>query len=440
MLLKYTVSNFKSIADTIEFTMIPTEDNVRHQFADTLKTKNSEFKVLRRGIFFGANASGKTSFVESIDFARDFIVEGQKSGRAIQVNQFKGHSDKDNFSVFQFVFYLNENIYEYGFSLDTGKVYEEWLMLMDNNEFVSVFERTTNESNITVINIEKPDEFEANEIPLIEILKNSIKEQQKNQLFLNKMSENAVSLAESIVEWFRNIVVIFPESSLRGLELKVAKDKDFATFLSNILYELDTGISQVKSTGKKFPLKKLLKKMDVPQEIIDDIYDKKNGVVEIEGKMFVFIENSGEPILYELKLEHMLKGSPNQFNKDEESDGTKRLLDLLPILFQLTETNKLFIIDELDRSVHTLVTKDFLKRFLVNSQNTQNQLIITAHDVNVIDLFEVSQQEIWFFNKNKDGVTSIKPLSDYKLEEGYNADLGYLAGRFGGIPTLKGGY
>lgn len=440
MLLKYMVSNFKSIADTLSFSMIPTIKDTGSQYVNKLKIKDAEITVLRRGIFFGANASGKTSFVESIDFARDFIVEGQKSGRKIKINSFKGNSGKENISVFQFVFLLNDVIYEYGFSLDIEKVHEEWLMRMDKNEFVTLFERVTNDSNETHIIVEKNDTFTEEDLQLIEVLKNTIKDQQKNQLFLHKMSENAVNIAEQIVEWFKDIIVVLPESNFRGLEMKVAKDKGFATFLSQILQELDTGVKQVKSTKRKFPLKKLLKESDVPEEIIDEIYEKKSGIIEINGRMFVFTDDSGETILYEIKLEHTLKGTPFQFDKDEESDGTKRLLDLLPILFQLSERKNLFIIDELDRSVHTLVTKEFLKRFLISSEKTQNQIIITAHDVNVIDLSEVSPQEIWFFNKDNDGVTSIKPLSNFNIGDGYNADLAYLAGRFGGIPTIKGGY
>lgn len=441
MLLKYMVSNFKSISDTLIFSMIPTEDHIDKQYYNTIKTESGEIKVLKRSMLFGANASGKTSFIESIEFAKNFIVDGQKSRQKIQIEQFKGYTNDENISVFQFIFLLNDKIYEYGFSLNTEKVYEEWLILWDNNsKSDSIFERTTDENNQTEININFSVFFTTEESELITILKNSIKEQQKNQLFLNKLSENGISLAEDIVSWFDNITVIKPNSKFKGLELKLDKDENFAEFLSKALYEFDTGIKNVKTEKRKFPLKELLMKMNVDQEKIDEIYQKRNGIIDIGGKMFLFTDNGGETLICELKLEHNLKGKTYPFNKKEESDGTKRLLDLLPVLFLEKNNQGLFIIDELDRSFHTLITKEFLKRFLINSQNTQNQIIMTAHDVNVIDLSEVSNQEIWFFNKNNDGATSIKPLSNFKLKEGYNAEFAYLAGRFGGIPTIKGAY
>ena len=90
MLLRYIVSNFKSIGHPVEFSMFPTEESTDERFLKTITTKAGEWKVLRRGGFFGPNASGKSSFIESIDFARDYIVDGQKSGKGTGVNQFRG--------------------------------------------------------------------------------------------------------------------------------------------------------------------------------------------------------------------------------------------------------------------------------------------------------------------------------------------------------------
>ena len=94
MLLKYIVSNFKSIGHAIEFSMFPTQDNIDERFLKTITTKAGDWKVLRRGGLFGPNASGKSSLIESLAFARDFIVEGQKSGKGTGVNQFKGDFDE----------------------------------------------------------------------------------------------------------------------------------------------------------------------------------------------------------------------------------------------------------------------------------------------------------------------------------------------------------
>lgn len=81
MLLRYVVSNFKSIGHPIDFSMFPMEENTDDRFLKTITTKAGEWKILRRGGLFGSNASGKSSFIESIRFARKYIVDGQKAGK-----------------------------------------------------------------------------------------------------------------------------------------------------------------------------------------------------------------------------------------------------------------------------------------------------------------------------------------------------------------------
>ena len=91
MLLKYIVSNFKSIGHPVEFSMFPTQENMDERFLKTINSKAGDWKVLSRGGFFGPNASGKSSFIESLAFAKSFIINGRKSGKGTGVNQFKGY-------------------------------------------------------------------------------------------------------------------------------------------------------------------------------------------------------------------------------------------------------------------------------------------------------------------------------------------------------------
>ncbi|MCI8567510.1 MAG: ATP-binding protein [Lachnospiraceae bacterium] len=155
MLLRYIVSNFKSIGHPVEFSMFPAEKNTDERFLKTITTKAGEWKVLHRGGFFGPNASGKTSFIESVDFARGYIVNGQKSGKGTGIEQFRGEIEElKGISSFQFMFYIEEEVYEYGFSLDRRQVYEEWLMQLTEKEFVPLFSRVTDEEGKTEIEIE----------------------------------------------------------------------------------------------------------------------------------------------------------------------------------------------------------------------------------------------------------------------------------------------
>lgn len=444
MLLKYIVKNYKSIAHPIEYSMFPTTQNLDHKYLVTLHTVQGPWKILRRGALLGPNASGKSNFIQSLDFARDYIVEAQKSGTRTGIPQFKGDfSDIGKNSTFQFMFYHNENVYEYGFTLDDFRVKEEWLMILGKTTFLPIFQRLTTNEDVTSIELSHYlGRKNSRKRRLAELLKETIKKNQRNQLFLYKLSENGFSIAESIVEWFYNIQIIFPSSQVHMLEMRLMQNEDFARFLSSKLVNYDTGINKIFAQAKKVQLNKLLIDMDIPQEIIDDILQKREGLVNINGRLFIFNEENGEPMLCEMILEHSLAGKTFSFHKDEESDGTQRLLDLLPILFGLTAKSSVFFIDEIDRCLHTKLTKTFINDFIAKEH--RNQLIFTAHDVNLISLEDLTQDEIWFIEKNHSGESYLKPFSDYVLSpdtvDGYSNIKSYLAGRFGAVPVIKGDY
>ena len=192
MLLKYSVSNFKSIGHNIDFSMFPTKPDIDEKYTKTIQTKAGTWKILKRGAFYGPNASGKSSFVESIDYARSFVTDGTPSGKGTGLNQFKGDfEDLDGQSVFQFTFLAEDNeIYEYGFSLDGRQVYEEWLMLLTKNGFAPLFERQTDTDEKTKIEITSTfARKNSKNRNLAELLKETIKEKQKiNYFYINYMT------------------------------------------------------------------------------------------------------------------------------------------------------------------------------------------------------------------------------------------------------------
>lgn len=442
MLLQYVVSNFKSIGHPVEFSMFPIEHNADERFLKTLTTtQNGTWKVLRRGGFFGPNASGKSSFIESIAFARDFIVSGRKSGRGTRVNQFRGDfDDLRGISSFQFVFYLNKDVYEYGFSLDRQQVHEEWLMKLTASGFVTLFTRATDSSGKTIIDIEAEFASEdSSDKKLADVLKGTIQENQRNQLFLYKLYDNGVKKAESIVRWFENLQIILPDTNVVALPLRMKENQELQKYISVMLSKMDTGVNNISIASEKIDFHDFAEKMHIPDEIISDIEDMASGIVNFDGKYFVFSEEEEKrTVIVRQKFEHMLNGKMVAFDIDEESDGTQRLLDLLPMLYSIRENrNAIYFVDEIDRSLHTKLSQFLLSEFVNCCENTNNQIIFTAHDVNLINTDSFRQEEIWFIEKNRLGESRLRPLSDFDLKEGQDALKAYLNGRFGAIPTIR---
>lgn len=442
MLLKYVVSNYKSIAYPIEFSMFPTSDEIDKRLVKTIDTKLGKWKILRRGGFFGPNASGKTSFIESMYFAKHFIVDGQRRGVGTGIDQFRSDiADLEGKSTFQFMFYLSEEVYEYGFSVDTKQVFEEWLMVLTEKDFQPMFLRQTLEDGTTQIEIEsRLARKNSKGRKVADVLKDSMGKKQKNQLFLYKLYDNGVKRAETIMEWFKNIQIIFPNTTVQGLPLKMDRDEDFREFISEGLKKMDTGVVDIVVVSKEMSFSDFIEKFDIPGEVIKKLEEIESGILSVGGKYFIFgEEGERRTVVVQIKFNHMLNGESVPFNIDDESDGTQRLVDLLPILFTLGKNNQnIFLIDEIDRSLHTKLSRHLLREFLKDCKDTCSQIVYTAHDVNLIDLKEFGQDEIWFMEKDDRGMSYLKPFSDFQINEGQDALKGYLNGRFGAIPVIRG--
>ena len=120
-----------------------------------------------------------------------------------------------------------------------------------------------------------------------------------------------------------------------------------------------------------------------------------------------------------------------------ESEGTLRMMHLLPVFYLMTNNkNSVFFIDELDNSLHTMLSKWFVDKFLSINQQHPSQLIFTTHDTNLLSSSSFRRDEIWFVEKSKEGASSFSRLSEFKVSDGLNYENGYISGRFGGIPKL----
>ena len=252
-----------------------------------------------------------------------------------------------------------------------------------------------------------------------------------------KLYENASTHADVVLSWFKKLQIIYPDTKLQALPIKIQKDEQFRDFLSERLHSLDTGVDRVSATENILDLSDFEEKYGIPNEVIHEIEEIQNGMISLNGKFYIFKEGKKRKItLIQLKFEHSLNRKKVNFDIDDESDGTQRLLDLLPILFRLdNNSHNIYIVDELDRSLHTKLTKYLVNSIVDVSYNAQ--FLFTTHDVNLLNLKNFRQEEIWLIEKNKNGETRLKPFSDFDITNEKNILKDYLAGRFGAIPVIK---
>ena len=101
----------------------------------------------------------------------------------------------------------------------------------------------------------------------------------------------------------------------------------------------------------------------------------------------------------------------------EESDGTRRLLQLIPALKSLKDGPRVYVIDEIDRSLHPILVRGFLDFFLNSCKGERRQLIMTTHESSLLDQDLLRRDEIWFAEKDDSGATSLYSLLDFKVRK-----------------------
>ena len=124
----------------------------------------------------------------------------------------------------------------------------------------------------------------------------------------------------------------------------------------------------------------------------------------------------------------------------QESDGSQRVIDLLPTFLELSaaQSKKVYVIDEVDRSLHTLLIRRLLEDYLSKcSHNSRSQLLFTTHNVLLMDQDLLRRDEMWIAERNAEGISSLLSFSEYK-DVRYDKDIrkSYLQGRLGGVPRI----
>ena len=118
---------------------------------------------------------------------------------------------------------------------------------------------------------------------------------------------------------------------------------------------------------------------------------------------------------------------------NEESDGSIRIMDFIPMLIDLRLNDTVYLIDEIDRSMHPMLSQKILEYYFRHLKTDKDtQLIFSTHESNLLNLDLIRADEVWFVEKDTDGASHFTSLAEYKPRE--NIRKGYLQGRYGAIP------
>jgi AAA15 family ATPase/GTPase len=409
MLLRFAASNFRSLKDEQELSLVAT--SLAGHPDSVVVLDGVDEGVLRVAAIYGANASGKTNALRALHFMATAVEDSQTSWKPdqhIPRQPFRlDQSSRDKPSQFEVDIVLESTRYQYGFSVASDRVLEEWLFAFPSGRRQMWYRR-------------KPEgiSFGRNltgENRLIERV------MRRNSLFLSAAAQSNHEQLTPIYRWF-STQLAFVTSDRHGPPMETLElcDSDIAKRrIEAALGAADLGLLGFETSER--PVEEATRKLFAA---IQDILPSGAAMPEkLPGVRFLH------------RCEH---NAPVTLGLTAESDGTIAFFALLGPVIKTLDHGGTLCVDELDSSLHPLLALELVGLFNDPKRNPRGaQLIFNTHDTNLLDLSILRRDQIWFTEKDKCGATHLYALTDFKPRENENLQRGYLQGRYGAVPFLK---
>lgn len=433
MIISFSLENWMSFREKATFSMVASRERQHGHRVRRLETYQT--RILPIAAIYGGNASGKTNFFKALSFAKNLVVKGAtQPDTPIPVKTFKLRSKRSRRtnppSRFRIELLADEVIYEFSFTVNSKEVLEEKLVVISSASEKVLYDRRHGKPNFH------------DSIAKDEFLEFAFRGTRKNQLFLtNSVSQNVENFLP-VYRWFaEQLVLVAPDSRFEPFEQFIEEGSPLRSVMNERLQQLDTGIAELSSEEIQFeslPLPESLK-TELEEEV------KENATVRLraepDNERYLLTRKNGNLIARKLMTIHTnADGTTTRFEIGQESDGSQRVLDLLPAFLELSAhiSNRVYVIDEVDRSLHTLLIRELLEAYLSScSTETGSQLLLTTHDVLLMDQQLLRRDEMWVAERDASGNSTLVSFSEYSKIR-YDKDIrkSYLQGRLGGIPRI----
>jgi len=429
MIVSLSLENWMSFRDAVKFSLVASRER---QHGDRVPLLGKyQTKVLPIAAIYGGNASGKTNFFKAMSFAKTLVVQGTRPDTLIPVEPFRlDPKGGERPSRFGFELLIGEDLFEFSFAVTRKAVLEEKLVAITSTSEKVLYHRQDGKIRFHGPLARDPQ------------LKFAFQGTRDNQLFLTNSVSQKVDRFRPVHDWFKDTLeLVAPDSRFEPFEQFLDEGHPLYATMNELLPRLDTGIGHLGGEEVSFenlPLPEP-QKFKLQEDVSEGMAVRLRNVA-INDRIVVTRKN-GELVAKKLVTWHpMADGTEVRFEVRQESDGSQRVIDLLPAFLELSAavSNKVFVIDELDRSLHTLLTRSLLELYLSGcSEKTRSQLLLTTHDVLLMDQSLLRRDEMWVAERDVSGASSLLSFSEYR-DVRYDKDIrkSYLQGRLGGIPRI----
>jgi AAA15 family ATPase/GTPase len=388
--------------------------------------------LLKQAAIYGANGSGKSNFIKAIGFIKAFVTH-EDFLKKIDLDEyiFQLTAAKQTKVNFEVEFFINGKYFVYKIEIDKkhiqeslyqsglGKTTDKLLFKRNGNEITSGYlENESSAKQLLTMN------------PLSSLLP-------LNQKFPVLTSED-VKLA---FEWFeKKLEIVTINSTVPALIELMSKQAALLKLTNAIFENIGVGINAVKIADTPFDKWVTDNKnaKDLQQILENDPLKQNMGILGIENNRTVFSVSlkKGVKTVQEFLFEQI--GQPG-FKKEmkitAQSDGTVRLLTLIPAIYEAIYKQKVVFVDEIDNSIHPNLMFSLLQFY--GAQLSKGQLIFTTHTTKLINQQELLRpDEIWLSEK-ENGNSRMYSINEFKIHNTINLENGYLDGRYGAVPQLS---
>lgn len=412
MLIWFRLANHRSIRDEQVLSLEPGNvDDGPERVREV-----GDLRLLPSVAIYGPNASGKSNVLGGLGFMRQAVLHSHRSFSpegGVPRQPFAWGEKLAEPSLFEIAFKVDGVRYEYGFCADDQRFVEEWLYAYPSARKQTWFERDGDEF--------KFGEHLHGENRTIEKLT------RPNSLFLSAAAQNRHVQLSPVFRWFaavrtRNLRTMF---SGRWQDRSVPPGRDFALWWNRPASappeESTSAQLRAGDDVRKARFRDLLRAADfgiVDVDVLDDSAARRR----------VMIKHHSERDDAWLPLE-------------EESHGTQQLFALVPAALDALTSGSPLLVDELDASLHPLLSLKLVEAFHDPGQNPRNaQLLFTTHDTTLLGSLlgpePLRRDQVWLTEKDDQGATRLYPLTDFRPRKQENLERGYLQGRYGAIPFL----
>ena len=417
MIIRFSVSNFRSIREKVELKLEKT--GLKGQPSNYFQV-DQRLSLLKSSIIFGPNASGKSNFLRALKALEFLVVKSSSLKPDDNIAPYEPHKLEKSYAaapvVFEIEFISMGTRYDFHLAFTQKQIEREDLFSYPNNIKSLLYSRIHDRE------IKFGESYRGGKKTIEKLLL-------KNQLFLSKAAENNVESILDVYRFFDQGLMIFSfledyqETTLTNLyaqRLAQNNNSKFSKRFNKLICALDTGISSVTTVEVDW------NKYNFPGNMPDEVKSKFQ-----------------EQFKYDIKTQHPLyenglEVGMEHFELDDESAGTKSLFVIGGIILDALETGRVLIVDEFEKNLHPSITEFLIRLFHNQTTNPLNaQLIFATHDITQLSHNNFRRDQVWFTEKNEFGITSLYQCSEIRgIRLGTPLDKWYSSGRFGATPII----